>query len=54
MTEATRAWIYRCTVALGAVGVAFGVITESKAGAISAFVLVAVSGLAAKNTSTSR
>lgn len=50
MSEATRGWIYRVATALGAVGVAFGLVTESKAAAIVSLLVVLTNGLATNNT----
>lgn len=52
MSEATRGWIYRAATALGAVGVAFGLLTESKAASIVSLLVVLTNGLATRNTST--
>jgi hypothetical protein len=53
MSEATRAWIYRVSLALIAVGVIYGVVSEEQAVAWGAVVLaVTGNGLAALNTTT--
>lgn len=54
MDEATRAWIYRILVALGAVALVYGVASDEVDVwlAVAAAVLTGGNGLAAKNTST--
>ena len=56
MTEQTRAYIYRVSLAILAAAVAFGLIQDQDQVAAVAGVLLAVTGngLAAVNTSTSR
>ncbi|MFG0329215.1 MAG: hypothetical protein ACF8PN_04885 [Phycisphaerales bacterium] len=55
--EQTRAWLYRIALALGAVAIAYGWITDDQADVwlqvIAAVLLVGPAGLAAANTSTS-
>lgn len=53
MSEATRAWLYRISLAVITVLVVYGVVTEEQAAAFAALALAAANtGLAVVNTST--
>lgn len=53
MTEATRAYVYRVSLAVLAVAAAYGVVAESKVAVIAALLAALFPvGLAVKNTST--
>ncbi len=54
MTERTRAYIYRVSLAAGAVALAFGLLTEDKTLALVGLASAVLNVLPTKNTSTKK